>query len=121
MAKMLVLISHTVDGNATRSVVASCYRSLMWPANIICGRKNGGFRGISGNFTWNARATGGGGFIAVGRLTNSRLVMVTVVYRAGNTRNTVAIMNENLMIHYYAHRVERYFVNIEALERREKI
>lgn len=61
-----------------------------------------------------------GGFIAVGRLTNSRLVMVTVVYRAGNTRNTVAIMNENLMIHY-AHRVERYFVNIEALERREKI
>lgn len=37
-----------------------------------------------------------------------------VVYRAGNTRNTVAIMNENLMIHY-AHRVERYFVNIEAL------
>lgn len=37
------------------------------------------------------------------------------VYRAGNTRNTVAIMNENLMIHY-AHRVEWYFVNIEALD-----
>lgn len=75
------------------------------------------FRGISRG-TPELR---GGGFIAVGRLTNSRLVMVTVVYRAGNTRNTVAIMNENLMIHYYAHRVERYFVNIEALERREKI
>lgn len=73
-----------------------------------------------GEFHVERQSYGGGGFIAVGRLTNSRLVMVTVVYRAGNTRNTVAIMNENLMIHY-AHRVERYFVNIEALERREKI
>lgn len=104
-----ILISHP-RGNVRRvpllRPVIGYPVPLMWPENIICGRKNGGNERISRNFREfrAVRQSYGRGFIAVERLTNSRLVMVTVVYRAGNTRNTVAIMNENLMIHY-AHRV----------------
>lgn len=56
--------------------------SLMWPENIICGGKNSGNERISRNFREfrAVRQSYGRGFIAVERLTNSRLVMVTVLF-----------------------------------------